>query len=181
MNFHTISEQFTALIDQWTMDLDGYTMTELSYKPQDGGWSLGQVYNHLIQATLQFQLKETKRCLSSDINKRRRKSFKGFLVFTILGGFPNTRIKVPPSKSYTPPSPASKEELVTGLSTAKQVFEALLPKVSGGTSKGKSPHPALGYLNAGEWMRLIPMHFKHHLKQKARLDDELYQVHSTKN
>ena len=36
--------------------------------------------------------------------------------------------------------------------------------------KGKTAHPGFSYLNASEWYRLIPMHFKHHLRQKENID-----------
>jgi hypothetical protein len=37
-------------------------------------------------------------------------------------------------------------------------------------STGKSRHPGLGYFNAGEWLRFIEMHMRHHLRQKERID-----------
>jgi hypothetical protein len=36
--------------------------------------------------------------------------------------------------------------------------------------EARKKHPLLGPLNALEWLRNIDLHFRHHLRQKARID-----------
>jgi hypothetical protein len=38
---------------------------------------------------------------------------------------------------------------------------------------GKTKHPGLGYFSAHEWLQFADMHFRHHLRQKKRIDDFL--------
>jgi hypothetical protein len=35
---------------------------------------------------------------------------------------------------------------------------------------GKTKHPGLGYFSAKEWLQFANMHFRHHLRQKKRID-----------
>jgi hypothetical protein len=38
---------------------------------------------------------------------------------------------------------------------------------------GKTKHPGFLYFNAREWLQFSEMHFRHHLRQKKRIDDYL--------
>ncbi|MEW5597133.1 DinB family protein, partial [Peribacillus frigoritolerans] len=40
----------------------------------------------------------------------------------------------------------------------------------------KVQHRRMGYLNAEEYFQLIEMHFRHHLRQKERIDRVLLKV-----
>jgi hypothetical protein len=42
--------------------------------------------------------------------------------------------------------------------------------------KEKTKHPGFHYLNAIEWLQFIEMHFRHHLKQKKRIDKYLNSI-----
>lgn len=59
---------------------------------------------------------------------------------------------------------------LTNLKDEINKVEILISKSS---FKGKTKHPGLGYFNASEWLRFAEMHFRHHLKQKKRIDDFL--------
>ena len=37
----------------------------------------------------------------------------------------------------------------------------------------KTRHPFLGWLNTAEWIQLCNIHFRHHLRQKSRLQKHL--------
>ncbi len=161
------------LIDRWQQALDGYEFEQLLKKPEPDSWSLGQVYMHLIQATLDFQLKAIERCLQSDANCKKRKNFKGFLIFHLIGGFPPVKIKTPSSREYTPKQPESKEEITKGMEKSKKELADILPRLEREDQGGKVAHPALSFLQAKEWFQLIEMHFRHHLRQKAELDQFL--------
>ncbi len=158
------------LIKQWEKALSNYTSEELEKKPNEAQWSLGQVYQHLIQATNGYHLGQIKTCLNTNENASKKKNFKGIMTYHILGKFPPIKIKVPPSETYTPKQPKSKEALREGLELARKNIEAIYPAIEANQNKGKTPHPGFAFLNAEEWFGLIPMHFKHHLRQKAELD-----------
>ena len=157
-------------IHVWKSSLKLHKFEELLLKPDPDSWSLGQVYIHLISASLNFQIKAIERCLKSSENKRKLKSFKGFLIFNILGNFPPMKIKVPASREYTPKQPKSKAEIIEGLEKTKKKLTVIAAQLEKQNKGGKVAHPALGFLNAKEWFHLIEMHFRHHLRQKFDLD-----------
>jgi hypothetical protein len=39
--------------------------------------------------------------------------------------------------------------------------------------RGKTKHPGLNYFNANEWFQFAEMHFRHHLRQKKRIEEFL--------
>ncbi|USG65588.1 DinB family protein [Brevibacillus ruminantium] len=87
-----------------------------------------------------------------------------------LGSFPPVRISVPPSPQYTPPQPESKEQLSTGLRQVVTKMHELEPLLAEISPACREPHPRFGHLNATEWFILVEMHFRHHLRQKERLE-----------
>ena len=149
--------------------LDDYSAADFQKKPAEDSWSVGQLYVHLVKATLHFHLKQIETCLSNSENAGKSKAMPGRISF-LLGGFPPTKIKVPASDTYTPKQPADKNEIKHGFNTIREALTLLVPKLKNASSSGKTPHPAMGHLNATEWFRLIEMHFRHHLRQKKRLD-----------
>lgn len=160
-------------IDSWKASLNEYDFDQLLKKPSSESWSIGQVYMHLINSTLGFHLKQMDACLQSDANHSEKKTFEGFLAYRILGGFPPIKIKVPPSELYTPKQPESKEQIASGLEEVEEALKKRLPLLAQAKYQGKTQHPGLGYMNAREWFQLVEMHFRHHLRQKSRLDDFL--------
>ncbi len=161
---------FLNQVEIWEEALGKYSLEELLKQPEEGSWSLGQVYMHLISATLDFQLPQAETCMNTSENSSSGKNFRGFMTYRILGGFPPVQIKVPPSKTYTPKQPQSREQIEQGLAEVRERMKQVFEGLSQNKSKGKTKHPGLGFLNAREWFALVPMHFKHHLHQKKRLD-----------
>ncbi len=170
MNNEQTLRKFEEVITIWENELDNYTMQELLKKPSDEKWSMGQLYNHLISATLSFHLKQIEACIASDENKNKKKNFKGFITYHILGKMPPIKIKVPPSDAYTPKQPESKDAIAEGLKKCRERTKNALATIQNATASGKTAHPGLAFLNAEEWYKLIEMHFRHHLRQKKELD-----------
>jgi hypothetical protein len=164
-----IHQDFTRLQQQWAGALNNYTESDLLKKVTADSWTLGQVYVHLISSVLNFHLKQVETCLASAENREKKKNFKGFMVFNILNGFPPTKIKVPPSDAYTPRQPQSKKELLEGFEKVASGMKTTLAGFQNNL-QGKTAHPALGFLSAKEWYKMIPMHWKHHLRQKKSID-----------
>jgi len=170
-NKKTLSN-FNKIVEIWEKDLEKYNLNQLTKKENEENWSMGQLYKHLIDGTINFHLKQVNDCISSSENKSKKKNFKGFIAYNILNGFPPIKIKVPASETYTPKQPASIEELKDGFQKLKQEMNTILSNFKN-DKKGKTSHPGFSFLNASEWFRMIPMHFKHHLKQKERIDNYL--------
>lgn len=166
-----VFKDFEEVYNVWSEALKMYQEAEITKKGTDDHWSIGQIYLHLINSTLRFHGKQIELCVSSKKDSSKRKNFKGFMVYTILGKFPPVKIRVPASADYTPAVPMSKKEVESGLVEVMKmmlIWKDLLITDLG----GKTPHPGFEYLNAYEWFKLVPMHWRHHLRQKNDRDQE---------
>jgi DinB superfamily len=165
-----IHSDFEKVYQIWETELQQCSDAQLAKKETDDSWTLGQVYVHLINSTLNFHLKQLETCVSNAENKGKSKSFKGFMAYYLLKGFPPIKIKVPPSDFYTPKVPTSRQELLDGLAKVKVEMEKAQTKFTSNLL-GKTPHPAFSYLNAEEWYQLVEMHWRHHLRQKTAIEN----------
>ncbi|MGZ5255585.1 MAG: DinB family protein, partial [Flavitalea sp.] len=43
--------RFQSTIDKWINALEHFSFEQLSFKPANGGWSLGQLYQHILDDT----------------------------------------------------------------------------------------------------------------------------------
>src|SRR5680860_269081 len=145
-------------LEIWKIGLDDYDMNALLKKQDKDSLSLGQVYVHLIQATLGYHLRQVEKCLNSSEHSNKKKNFKGFITYNILGSIPPIKVKVPPSDAYTPKQPVSKEEIFKGLEKVEVRMKSWKDKM-GQPGQGKTPHPGFSYLNGDEWYQLAEMHF----------------------
>lgn len=161
--------QFEQIANHWIKDIELYTDEQFLMKPDADQWSIGQVYNHLINSALNFHLKQIEICASGKGTViKGGKKMPGVISYT-FGAMPPVRITVPPSPAYTPQQPSSKEEVKEKLKTVIQSVMKIQTEVLQSSPTQKTAHPGLGYLNALEWYQLIPMHYHHHRRQQARL------------
>ncbi|MBL7959735.1 DinB family protein [bacterium] len=173
MNVQKTLTRFESVANEWLLSLDSYSEEQFTKKPDADSWSIGQVYNHLIAGTNRFHMQHIASCLDGKgKNIRGGKKFPGKFVF-LIGSFPDTKIKVPPSDAYTPKQPAGIADMRSGLIQLIEKMRATAAKIGAASNSMKTEHPAFGYLNAQEWFAMIEMHFRHHLRQKARLDKSL--------
>jgi len=163
-------KDFDQAIDNWIKDLDQYSLTQLTAKPSPASWSVGQMYMHIIQAT-HFFMKQIHSCISNNDNLDGELYPEARSMFS-NNDLPDTQLDGPPSNATTP-QPGSKEQLVTGLAKLKAEIQKAQILISQTSSKGKTKHFGLGYFTADQWLQFAEMHFRHHLRQKKRLDEFL--------
>lgn len=72
-----------------------------------------------------------------------------------------------------PKQPRDIEEIMQGFSEIRKQLLDISPRIASSPFNGKTKHPGFGYLNAAEWVQVIDMHFRHHLRQKRRLEEFL--------
>jgi hypothetical protein len=157
-------------IDTWLKGLKHYTPKQLLAKPSPAGWSVGQLYMHLLGET-NFYMQQIKICMAVNENTEQRMAPQATLMF-LNNEFPNEIIEGPPTNANTP-QPESKDQLISDLMNLKNEIAALQILISHQPTCGRTRHPGLDYLNATEWFQFADMHFRHHLRQKQRLDDFL--------
>ncbi|MFL5728880.1 MAG: DinB family protein [Cytophagaceae bacterium] len=171
MQADKIYKKFLETAKYYLKELDFYGKNQFRYKPNEKDWSIGQLYDHLINGTYAYHFKQIENCLKkTGGSEKGDKKFKGRMLF-FLKSFPSMRIKGVPSSVYTPGQPESpvkvKDELYRFIKSMQSYAKDI---DAAGTLTYKVSHPSLGMLTALEWYTLVEMHFRHHLKQKARLD-----------
>jgi len=165
-----IIKHFNHTIDNWIKELEQYNFTQLCARPSLNSWSLGQVYMHLISET-NFYLEQIKICVSTNDNINEEASQNARAMF-LNNDFPDEVIDGPPSNAYTP-QPETKEQLMHCIMKLKEEINNAGILISKSSNKGKTKHPGLNYFNAYEWLQFAEMHFRHHARQKKRIDDFL--------
>jgi DinB superfamily len=171
MQAQTLSgKEFDQTIDEWIKELERYSFTQLSAKPSSTSWSLGQLYMHLIQAT-HFFVKQIQISTSNNDNIN-EEAFAVAKTMFRNNDFPDAILEGPPSNAATP-QPVSKEQLIKELTHLKDEINKAEDLILKSQFKGKTKHFGLGYFTASEWLQFAEMHFRHHLRQKKRLDDFL--------
>lgn len=163
---------FKEALDTWLQSLENYSWRQLIAKPAPGSWSIGQVYMHLIADT-GFYMDQIRACLGS--NEHAEEDCTEFAREILLkNAFPDEQIEGAPDNAMLA-QPASKDHLCTAFINLVRELETLDEEIRNDRCTGKSMHPGFNYLNAREWYQLAGMHFRHHLRQKARIDRFLVQ------
>ena len=163
-------ESFNNTLDEWINSLQRYNLKELLAKPSPTSWSLGQLYNHIINET-SYYISRMDICISNNRNAGKEKTVEGKVMFR-NNSFPDERLTGAPSNSRIP-QPANKQALITRLMDLKKSMNARAALMKKSAYHGKSKHPGLNYFTASEWLQFADMHMRHHLRQKKRLDDYL--------
>jgi len=162
--------EFNRAIDQWIEDVQQVSFIRICAKPSSTSWSLGQVGVHLLDATNYF-FEQATRCLSTDEQATGEMKWNARVMFQ-NNEFPDEMIEGPASNQETP-QPESKEKLLDGLLQLKAEINKVDKLISTSSSKGKTKHPGLNYFNAREWFQFAYMHFRHHERQKRRIETYL--------
>lgn len=148
-------------------------MEQLTRHPADGGWSIGQIYNHTWMSARNFFFKNAHQCLAkSDTEERNGFNWRAFLLF-LVGKLPNRRYRMPKEVAVEPHQPVSKEQLAERLAEIDEAFFVLDKEITAANSTGKVRHPLLGALSARQWQRLCGMHYDHHFEQILRTEQAL--------
>ena len=163
-------ENFNHTIGAWQNALEGYDYQQLTAKLSTTTWSIGQVYMHLLEDT-SYYLEQIHVCVANNDHATEVATIEGRVMLS-NSDFPNEILEGAPSNAFVP-QPESKEQLMTDLSNLKSHMNLAAIKISESPFCGKTQHPGLGYFSAHEWVQFADMHFRHHLRQKKRIDDFL--------
>ena len=165
-----LTDDFNHIIDHWIAQLDQYSFDQLCSKPSPNKWSLGQLYLHLLADT-NYYIGQMEICVLSNDNAGGEAAPEA-RVMLLNNDFPDEVLEGSPNNALIP-QPGSKEQLGNELVRLRADMNSMAERVSKSAFKGKTKHPGLGYFNADEWLQLAEMHFRHHLRQKRRIDEFL--------
>lgn len=163
-------QSFTHIIDIYIKELEHYNFMQLCAKPTPNSWSLGQMYMHLIADTT-YYIEQIKICVASNADAAEEASADAKIMF-LNNDFPDEALEGAPDNAYIP-QPDSKEQLTNNLINIKVEMNKMVVLISGTLFKGKTKHPGHDYFSAKEWLQFAEMHFRHHVRQKKRIDDFL--------
>nr|WP_091068005.1 DinB family protein [Paenibacillus sp. NFR01] len=163
-------EQYAAVIGEYQSALKKYSIPQLRYKSAPDVWSLGQMYDHLILAALDY-LDQVERCASAAEEQPEGKTAGGAALFE-AGAFPDIRIRLPDGPENTPDNSRGTDELRDGLDVVLKRMAEWESRLSEVNHNLKVKHDGFGWLNAQEWFQMIGMHFRHHLRQKSELEQK---------
>ena len=165
--------KFNKTIDIWIEELSRFNIGQLKIKPDEKSWSLGQLYNHLIEETNWYNSQiEVTLGNEQDIDKITSDAAK---ILFKRGSFENKRFQGDPFISEKVKQPSTAAILKLELEQLKKKTNDLWITIINTSKYGKSEHPGLGFLNCYEWIQYSEMHLRHHLKQKKRIEDFLKQ------
>lgn len=173
MTAQEIYVETAAVLDQYSARLDQYNFGQFTLKPASDRWCVGEVYSHLIRATLLYHLRVVDRCLSNLENAEEKATPNASADFESKEMAP-VKVKVPPTPGYDPPMPESIEKVRSDIEAVRKRMLAVRDKLITEPESGKMEHPIYGYLDAKQWYQLIGMHWKHHLMQLDELDAILF-------
>jgi hypothetical protein len=160
-------KDYQQTIDIWFQALEPYDIARLLAQPGPGAWSLGQVYMHILDEA-DFYFNQIKICLASNDYSMEEATSEAKAMLR-NNAFPDELIEGPPSNAFVR-QPASKQLLCDRLVRFKTRVADTGQQIATSLFHGKAKHPGLHYLSAEEWFQFSEMHFRHHLRQKARIE-----------
>lgn len=164
-------KKLLPLSKYWLKELDFYGTNQFKKKVNPTSWTIGQIYDHLLIYSQEVHLKAIQECLQmKDSNIKEGKSLKGMIQFA-YGGYLPFKYKSNPYKE--PSQPLSTEKVKDDFYRFLKVVYKVAKEIDYKKPTKKVKHPSLGYLSAEEWFQLIEMHFRHHVRQKKKLDNEV--------
>lgn len=173
MNLEKLEEQTNSIINYWIAEFKNHDWEKVIEKPSENEWSLGQVGIHLWMASKGFFFKNAEKCLNKEgAEKGKKKKFAAHLIFTFRT-LPPVKYEMPKQVAVVPKQPESLEQLIGKLEETKKMAADYIKRIPQSDPALKTKHPFLGWLNTAEWIQLCNIHFRHHLRQKKRIEKQL--------
>ena len=166
-----LPDDFNTTIDQWIDALRFYSLDNLLAKPAEKSWSMGQLYNHLLNETNYFVLQMAE-CVTNDAHANEQMSDEAKQMFA-ANRFPDQRIVGNLETAGRVLQPKNMQFLTNDMLELRRRMNEQWKIIANSTSPGKTQHPGLGFFNALEWFQFSDMHMRHHFSQKKRIEDWL--------
>lgn len=169
-----IAEERRAIdqtLDTYRDLLDTVTDEQFAETPKNGGWSIAEVYSHVLQATLGASV-AIERCVNGTCDTTRKGlSLIGRFVLSFRR-FPG-RVKTPKAEaSRMTITKISKEDARNLIIKCRRRIDTIAPRIAEETGIHKIKHSRMGMLNGKQWFKFALTHLKHHLKQIDRLKNK---------
>lgn len=171
MTFEEIKQETKAVFERYLARVEQYPDEVFMEKPDEGAWSLSQVYAHVMGSVKYYFLPHALEAFQQ-VNGQTGgdKSGAGKRVFE-LNGFPDTKIQQPGSLTNAAgPKPKSKEQVKEQLPQMIAMLGMAQMPAGSFNPEYKVEHALLGWLNGEEWLKANLWHWQHHERQLSRLE-----------
>jgi len=171
VNITTERRAIDQTLDTYRDLLDTVTDEQFAETPKDGGWSIAEVYSHVLQATLGASI-AIERCINGtcDTSRKGLSLIGRFVLF--FRRFPG-RVKTPKAEaSRMTVAKISKEDARNLIIKCRGRIDTIAPRIADETGIHKIKHTRMGMLNGKQWFRFALIHLKHHLKQIDRIKNK---------
>lgn len=159
-----------ASIDEIRGILGDVAYLQLGWRPPDGGWSIAQVFEHLLTSDRAY-LPEMRRLIESGTrgNSPWQPTFFGGLLARSLA--PTATRKLPSPRGWRPP-PEARAHVIDEYLEVRAELLTLIERAHGvdlRRNRMSSPVAKLVRLNLGDAITILVVHTQRHLQQIARI------------
>jgi hypothetical protein len=167
MNNDAVFLSIKKICADYTLRLEKISPANFQLIPPIGGWSYSEVYQHIFDASI-LSLIPMEECIHGNAVKKPTVFAVKLILF--FGMFPPAKRFKVPARLALRVKKIDHEEARMWISKFRLQLDADYPLISSANPHLRTLHPRLGYLNASEWLRVIEIHLKHHLKQLKRIE-----------
>lgn len=167
MSAYSIKQAIQRTLSEYKDALDAIPEDDFQKKPPGGGWSLSELYSHLIQVN-RLALISIEKCINGTAKKNSRYTHWKVWLIMLFGKLPPGRIQAP-QRIAEMVSLISREEARNQLIMFGERFNEVWQNIPKASPHLKVSHPVLGPLNARQWLRFIDIHTRHHKPQFHRI------------
>ncbi|GAO44859.1 DinB family protein [Flavihumibacter petaseus] len=164
-------QEFNETVERWISFTGTCSRERFYFQPSQGGWSIAQVYAHLIADTI-WMSQQMQTALLLPYHTAETMKPEAIQMFQ-ANSFPDLRIENPFNDPMITP-PEHQQAAADALAHLRREINDLFDAHGEDIMHGKSAHPGLGYFTAAEWLQFATMHFRHHQRQKQRIEEEFY-------
>jgi len=158
-------------LDTYRDLLDEVSDEQFAETPEQGGWSIAEIYSHVLQSTLGASI-AVERCINGTCDTSRKGlSWMGrFVLF--FRRFP-IKVKTPAAvASKMTIAKISKEDARNLIIKCRHRIDTIAPRLAEETGIHKISHSILGMLNGKQWFKFALVHLTHHLQQVKRIKNK---------
>lgn len=165
-----IEKDLIELYQSYIARLDMYNDDQFDFKQSEEIWSLAEMYDHVCKSSSHFFMANLVRCLEErkgqiggEMNENGHKILR-------YNSFPPLKFKQPKATL------APKIETSTRLAYSEYLKELLenvqdmVSKMPAEPSNYRCYHPVFDWLNSHEWLQMLEIHTRHHLRQQNELE-----------
>lgn len=172
MKAEAVYQQFSKTAKYLLKELDYYGKNQFRKRLEGKEFTVGELYDFLINSTVQFYVPQIDQCLNPRTgNTEAKKNAKGKFVFW-YGRYPAI-FKYKEVSGYKSIQPESPEKVKDMIFKFMKIMNKKAQEIDQSEVQCRVLHPVYGYLSALEWYRLIEMNFKYYLTHKQDLDKVL--------